>query len=158
MNFCFCRSATLISVVTNLIFARTDLEAQRLWITTALQILELYTRRVDVCIVHLFYCLLLIIHGFQLEHVKDIQRSSGRIHAFALAEIAFIISLTSADSGVSQAAAKGLRVLAQTDRRAMSPSSPTGVLVDQETRNSIFEQLGDPNVMVVGMCHGIYYS
>ena len=48
-------SATLLSVVTNLIHSRTDLEAQQLWIATALQILELYTRKVDVRVVILVY-------------------------------------------------------------------------------------------------------
>jgi hypothetical protein len=98
-----------------------------------------------------FPCSQFVIHDCQLEHVKTVQLTSCRIHAFALAEIAFVVSLTSADSGVSQAAAKGLRILAQTDsltREKVSPGSDN----DRESRNSIYEQLGDPNVVVVGTC------
>jgi len=66
-----------------------------------------------------------------------------------MAEIAFVISLASADSGVSQAAAMGLRVLAQTDS---PPLSPVDDMEDRQARNSIYEELGDPNVVVVGTC------
>ena len=61
------------------------------------------------------------------------------------------MSLTSADSGVSQAAAKGLRILAETDRQPGAPVSSGEDREDRLNRNSVYEQLGDPNVMIVGM-------
>jgi len=61
------------------------------------------------------------------------------------------VSLTSADSGVSQAAAKGLRILAETDRQPGAPVSSGEDREDRLNRNSVYEQLGDPNVMIVGM-------
>lgn len=42
------RWTTLVSVCTHLIHARTDAEAQRLWMMTAHHLLELYIRPSDV--------------------------------------------------------------------------------------------------------------
>jgi neurofibromin 1 len=89
---------------------------------------------------------------YQIEHVKEIQLSSARIPAFALAEVAFLVSLTSADSGVSQSAAKGLRLLAQMERQPGAPVNPSGNEEDRSKRYPIYEQLGDPKVMIVGEC------
>jgi hypothetical protein len=90
-----------------------------------------------------------VIYISKLEHVKEIQFAAGRRHAFILAEIAFVVSLTSADSGVSQMAARGLRILAQMDRETEDiPNLAAGE--EREERNSVFELLGDPHVMVVG--------
>jgi hypothetical protein len=84
--------------------------------------------------------------------VQEIQLSPVRPHAFALAEIAFVVSLTSADIEVSQSAAKGLRILAETDRHPGAPVLSGSDLEDRLNRNSVYEQLGDPNVMIVGTC------
>ena len=90
-----------------------------------------------------------------MSHVQEIQLAPARLHAFTLAEIAFVVSLTSADSGVSQSASKGLRILAETDRQ---PGAPLPSLADQDdrkNRNAVYEELGDPNVMIVGSYHFI---
>jgi neurofibromin 1 len=86
----------------------------------------------------------------QVSHVQEIQLAPTRRHAFALAEIAFVVSLTSADSGVSQSASKGLRILAETDRQQGAPLPALGDQDDRKSRNAVYEQLGDPNVMIVG--------
>jgi neurofibromin 1 len=134
-----------------LIAARADLEGQRLWIATALQLLELFTRKADVCVFDFRMPppWLTCFHS-QASHVQEIQLAPTRLHAFALAEIAFVVSLTSADSGVSQSASKGLRVLAETDRQPGAPLLPSGDQDDRKSRNVVYEQLGDPNVMIVG--------
>jgi neurofibromin 1 len=85
-----------------------------------------------------------------MEHVKDIQCDPGRLPAFALAEIAFLVSLTSADSNVSRLAAKGLRLLSHAERQAGAPVNPGISDEDRLKRHRIYDQLGDPNVMVVG--------
>ena len=136
-----------------MIAARADLEGQRLWIATALQILEFFTRKADVC-VFMSNCRwpwLTCFHP-QAPHAQEIQLAPTRLHAFALAEIAFMVSLTSADSGVSQSASKGLRILAETDRQPGAPLPPPGDQDDRKNRNAVYEQLGDPNVMIVGAC------
>ena len=89
----------------------------------------------------------------QIPHVQEIQLAPARLHAFALAEIAFVVSLTSADSGVSQLASKGLRILAETDRQPGAPLPSSGDQENRKNRNAVYEKLGDPNVMIVGMWH-----
>ena len=44
----FIRPVALLSVVSNLLTARTDTEAQNLWMALAHQILEIYIRKIDV--------------------------------------------------------------------------------------------------------------
>lgn len=54
------------------------------------------------------------------------------------------------NSEVSQLAAQGLRLIAQAERH---PDAPVNMgLTDEERskRNPIYEQLGDPSVVVVG--------
>lgn len=70
--------------------------------------------------------------------------------AFALAEIAFLVSLTSADKGVSQLAAQGLRHIAKAEQQPGSPNNPGVTMEERSRRHSIYEQIGDPNVIVVG--------
>lgn len=71
--------------------------------------------------------------------------------AFALAEVCFLIYLTSADSQVSHLAAKSLRLLSCAERQPDAPVNPTVTDEDRSKRNPIYEQLGDPNVMIVGV-------
>jgi neurofibromin 1 len=42
------RPVTLLSVVNNLLTTRLDLDAQRLWMAIAHQVLEVYTAKIDV--------------------------------------------------------------------------------------------------------------
>ncbi|TFK62722.1 hypothetical protein BDN72DRAFT_964371 [Pluteus cervinus] len=127
-----CLPATLLSIVTNLIHARTDAEAQRLWIGLTHQTVELFMRKSDN------------------EHVKEIQYDAGRVPAFALTEIALLVSLTSADINVSQLAGKGLRLLSHAERQDDAPINPTVTDGDRSKRNPVYEQMGDPRVAVVG--------
>ncbi|PFH50162.1 hypothetical protein AMATHDRAFT_80979 [Amanita thiersii Skay4041] len=117
---------TLMSVVTNLISCRVDVETQRLWVSIAYQMLELYARKSP------------------FPHVKEIQVDPGRLPAIVLAETALIISLTSVDNHVSQLAAKSLRLIAIIQRQPGAPKS------DLEQRLHVYEKLGDPKIMVVG--------
>ncbi|KAF8076811.1 hypothetical protein FPV67DRAFT_1605221 [Lyophyllum atratum] len=124
--------ATLLSIVTNLLHARSDQEAERLWIMTAHQMVELYVRKTDN------------------PAIKGIQTDPARVSAFALAEIAFLVALTSADIKVSNLAAKGLRFLANAERQPGAPVNHTVSDEDRSKRNPIYEQLGDPKIMLVG--------
>lgn len=71
--------------------------------------------------------------------------------AFALAEIGFLVYLTSVDSHVSHLAAKGLRLLSHAERQPDAPINNILTDEDRSKRNPIYEQLGDPRVMIVGM-------
>ncbi|KAG5638079.1 hypothetical protein H0H81_001929 [Sphagnurus paluster] len=124
--------ANIFSVVTNLLHSRGDLEAERLWIIIAHQMVELYIKKTEN------------------PSIKAIQRDPARVPAFVLAEIAFLVALTSADSNVSQLAAKGLRFLANAERQRGAPVNQAISDEDRSKRNPIYEQLGDPKVMVVG--------
>ncbi|CAA7259350.1 unnamed protein product [Cyclocybe aegerita] len=123
---------TLLSVVGNLLTTRTDLEAQRLWISIAHQVIEVYVTKSD------------------MQHVKEVQVDPRRIPAFGLAEIAFLVALTSADNGISQLAAKGLRLLAYAERQQSAPINMTITDEERSKRNPVYEQLGDPRITVVG--------
>ncbi len=73
-----------------------------------------------------------------------------RVAAFALAEIAFLVSLSSADGVVSLTACNCLRLLAQAERQ---PDAPQASGLNEEEvlkRHPIYEQLGDPKVSMIG--------
>lgn len=83
-------------------------------------------------------------------HMKEIQLTTGRLPSFAIAEIAFLVSLTSADANVTLTAAHCLRLLAQAET---SPDAPVTKSMSEEERVKrypIYEQLGDPRIMVIG--------
>ncbi|KAH6914612.1 hypothetical protein BKA70DRAFT_1180120 [Coprinopsis sp. MPI-PUGE-AT-0042] len=123
---------TLQSVAANLMNNRTDFEAQTLWITLAHSLIDMYNRKIP------------------LDHVKAIQFDETRVPALTLAEISLMISLTASAVNLSNLAAKGLRLLAQVEQNPGAPIS--SILGEDELRkrNFIYEQLGDPNVVVVG--------
>jgi hypothetical protein len=85
-----------------------------------------------------------------LQIANEVQIAPERIPAFALAQIAFLICLTSADNHVSQTAAQCLRLIAHAERQPGAPVNP--YISDEELskRNPIYEQLGDPNVTIIG--------
>ncbi len=73
-----------------------------------------------------------------------------RIPAFALAEISFLVALTSVDNDISHLAAKGLRLISHAERQPNAPVNTTITEEDRSTRNPIYEQLGDPRITVAG--------
>lgn len=124
--------AILATACTNLLNARTDFQAQRLWVNMAYEIIYRFTR------------------DSVAPHMKQIQLTTGRLPSFAIAEIAFLVSLTSADANVTLTAAHCLRLLAQAET---SPDVPVTKSMSEEERVKrypIYEQLGDPRIMVIG--------
>ena len=85
--------------------------------------------------------------------MKSVQVDPGRTSAFVLTEIAFLVSLTSADNTLSQSAGKGLRMICRAELQPDAPPNPTITDEDRAQRNPIYEQLGDPRVAVVGRLH-----
>ncbi|KAH0828799.1 hypothetical protein J3R83DRAFT_3247 [Lanmaoa asiatica] len=114
-----------------LLMTRLEADSQKLWISVCHQVMETYHRR------------------SQGDHAK-IQFNPDRVPAFALSEISFLVLLSSLNSEVSQLAAQGLRLIAQAECHpdALVNMGLTGE--EWSKRNLIYEQLGDPGVVVVG--------
>ncbi|KAJ7620066.1 hypothetical protein FB45DRAFT_146957 [Roridomyces roridus] len=122
----------LISFSTNLLRSRIDTESTRMWTSAIHRLLRLYSVNNDA------------------EHVKAIQTDPDRVAAFVLVEIALLVTLTSEDSQISQLAARGLRYIAYLENL---PGAPAALIADDEQlsqRHIVYEQLGDPRVMIVG--------
>jgi hypothetical protein len=101
--------------------------------------------------IRVFFQMLSHIMFSQGHHVKEIQVDPERVPAFVMAEIAFIVTLTSSNSGISQMAAKGLRTIATLQRQPDAPQIDFIQPEDYAKRARVYEQLGDPKVTVVGM-------
>jgi neurofibromin 1 len=144
----------LLSISNNLLRSRTDPEATRMWTASIYRLLQIYAMNSTVCDVS--RCRppfpLTVVVCFQLDHVKAIQNDPARTPAFVLLEVALLVTLTSADTHVSYVAAKCLRHLAYLES---VPGAPPAPIDDDELlskRHLVYEQLGDPRVMIVGMC------
>lgn len=87
----------------------------------------------------------------QGNHAHGLQFDEERVPAFAMAEIAFLVSLTSVSSDVSQLAAQGLRLIAQAERQPGAPVNHGLTEEERSKRNPIYEQLGDPRIVIVGV-------
>ncbi|TFY54349.1 hypothetical protein EVJ58_g8920 [Rhodofomes roseus] len=124
--------AILATVCTNLLLARTDMQAQRMWINMAYEIIYRFTKSTET------------------EQIRRVKINTDRVSAFAVAEIAFLVALTSADANVTLTAAHCLRLLAQAETAPDAPSSNTHSEDERVKRYPIYEQLGDPKVLVVG--------
>ncbi|KAF9480190.1 hypothetical protein BDN70DRAFT_931958 [Pholiota conissans] len=123
---------TLISVVGNLLASRASPDSQRQWITLAHQVIELYVSKSDS------------------TGLKEVQTDPKRIPAFALAEIAFLVALTSAENDISHMAATSLRLLSHAERQQNAPVNTIVNDEDRSKRNPVYEQLGDPRITVAG--------
>jgi hypothetical protein len=86
----------------------------------------------------------------QKPHIKDIQLYPDRVDAFALAEIALLVSLTSADKGVAQLAAQSLRAIAQAERQSDAPINHAMSQEERSRRHPVYEKMGDPSIVVFG--------
>lgn len=122
----------LTCMCSNLLRTRSDVEAMRMWTNAVLRILKLYAI------------------NNQASFAKEVQLDAARSPALVLAEIALLVTLTSEDSTVSFLASKGLRHIAYLEG---VPGAPPPPVVDDELlskRHLVYEQLGDPRVVIVG--------
>ena len=100
---------------------------------------------------HLSCCTWRSLHCYsQKPHIKDIQLHPDRVDAFALAEIALLVSLTSADKGVAQLAAQSLRAIAQAERQSDAPINHAMSQEERSRRHPVYEKMGDPSIVVFG--------
>ncbi|KAG2156346.1 hypothetical protein DEU56DRAFT_231415 [Suillus clintonianus] len=123
---------SLMCIAKRLLLTRLDPDSQRLWIHVAHQLVECYHRKSED------------------NHARGMQFDKNRVPAFAMSEIAFLVSLTSVSSDVSQLAAQGLRLIAQAERQPGAPVNDGLTEEERSKRNPIYEQLGDPSVIIVG--------
>lgn len=85
--------------------------------------------------------------------MQVIQSSPDRFPAFHVAEIALLVSLTSASSKVAVAAAQCLRVLASAERlhTRVDKGAERTETVEAGIARSLYDQLGDPQMLVLGV-------
>jgi hypothetical protein len=84
-----------------------------------------------------------------LQHRDDGKLTAVCGPVFAMAEIGLLITLTSADNEVTKLAAHGLRMIAHAERQHEGTENARSG-EDTSKRNLIYEQLGDPNVTIIG--------
>ena len=92
----------------------------------------------------------------QIPHIKEIQLDPSRLAAFMLAEVSFLVALASLDNAISQAAAKGLRLISYAERMPGAPVNPYINDDDKSKRNPIYEQLGDPGAPIGKHCNKFF--
>ncbi len=79
----------------------------------------------------------------------------GRLPAMVVAEMAFLISLTSPDTKVVMGAARGLREIALAEGPQRLAREENDEPDETAKRFPVYEQLGDPTEMTIG---GMYSS
>jgi neurofibromin 1 len=78
------------------------------------------------------------------------QLSKHRVPAFALLELASAVSLTSADTGVSNLAAQTLRLIAIAERQPDVPINPALTEEERVSRHAVYEKIGAPRAVITG--------
>ncbi len=126
------------------------METQRLWIDVASGILEIYAMETDVGILNLYQNTLTKEFCLQIPTITIAQKERSRLSALLLSEVSFLVALTSSDSGTSELAAKGLRLISHAERQRDVPINPFISDEDRSKRNPVYEQLGDPRITVAG--------
>ncbi|KAF7302288.1 Ras-GAP domain-containing protein [Mycena indigotica] len=123
---------TLFSTSSNLLRTRSDTDTTLLWTSALTSLLDIYLIRNPA------------------EHSQAVRNHEDRAPALALVEISLLVTLTTESMPIAQMAAKGLRTLAKLEARPDAPPPP--VLDDDliSKRHLVYEQLGDPRVVVVG--------
>ena len=78
------------------------------------------------------------------------QLSKHRVPAFALLELASAVSLTSADTGVSNLAAQTLRLIAIAERQPDVPINEALTEEERVSRHAVYEKIGAPRTVITG--------
>jgi hypothetical protein len=84
------------------------------------------------------------------EKVRVIQLTPERVAAFAIAEIGFLVTLTSADRTVSATASQCLRLIAGAERQRGSPPGHPITQEEKGKRYAVYESLGDHKALILG--------
>ncbi|RPD66792.1 hypothetical protein L226DRAFT_452976 [Lentinus tigrinus ALCF2SS1-7] len=126
--------AVLSSVSNNLLSTRTDLQTQRMLIQQAYEIMYRYA----------------VNDPSDTKLGQSLRMDKTRVSSFALAEIAFLVSLCSFDPVVSYTACQCLRLLAQAERQPEAPQASDVSEDEVLKRHPIYEQLGDPKISMIG--------
>jgi hypothetical protein len=119
-----------------------------MWMGIVYGLMECYIRQSDVSPCWTLSCP--IVTFLQKPHIKDIQLYAERVTAFAVAEMACLISLSSNNSSVSLTAARCLRYIAEAERCPDAPLNPAISDDERVKRYPVYDQLGDPQVPLVG--------
>ncbi|KAI0291754.1 hypothetical protein BC826DRAFT_969907 [Russula brevipes] len=125
--------AAMRTVANALLNARLELERQRMWAEIGRQFADTYVR-----------------DGPPDSVVRLMQLSKHRVPAFALLELASAVSLTSADTGVSNLAAQTLRLIAIAERQPDVPINPALTEEERVSRHAVYEKIGAPRTVITG--------
>lgn len=125
--------AAMRTVANALLNARLELDRQRMWTEIGRQFAETYVR-----------------DGPPDSVARQMQLSEDRVPAFALLELASAVSLTSADTGVSNLAAQTLRLIAIAERQPDVPVNPALTEEERVSRHAVYEKIGAPKTVITG--------
>ncbi|KAH9981838.1 hypothetical protein BJV74DRAFT_778311 [Russula compacta] len=125
--------AAMRTVANALLNARLELERQRMWAEIGRQFADTYVR-----------------DGPPDSVARLMQLSNHRVPAFALLELASAVSLTSADTGVSNLAAQTLRLIAIAERQPDVPINPALTEEERVSRHAVYEKIGAPRTVITG--------
>ncbi|KAF8506037.1 hypothetical protein F5888DRAFT_1937943 [Russula emetica] len=125
--------AAMRTVANALLNARLELERQRMWAEIGRQFADGYVQ-----------------DGPSDSVARLMQLSKHRVPAFALLELASAVSLTSADTGVSNLAAQTLRLIAIAERQPDVPINPALTEEERVSRHAVYEKIGAPRTVITG--------
>ncbi|KAI0306901.1 hypothetical protein B0F90DRAFT_1915023 [Multifurca ochricompacta] len=125
--------AAMRTVANALLNARLELERQRMWAEIGRQFADTYVQ-----------------DGAPDSIARLMQLSGHRVPAFALLELASAVSLTSADTGVSNLAAQTLRLIAIAERQPDVPVNPALTEEERVSRHAVYEKIGAPRTVITG--------
>ncbi|KAH9030143.1 hypothetical protein EDB85DRAFT_1456161 [Lactarius pseudohatsudake] len=125
--------AAMRTVANALLNARLELDRQRMWTEIGWQFADTYVR-----------------DGPPDSVSRLMQLSEDRVPAFALLELASAVSLTSADTGVSNLAAQTLRLIAIAERQPDVPVNPALTEEERVSRHAVYEKIGAPKTVITG--------
>ncbi|KAF8270977.1 hypothetical protein EI94DRAFT_1797570 [Lactarius quietus] len=125
--------AAMRTVANALLNARLELDRQRMWTEIGRQFADTYVR-----------------DGPPDSIARLMQLSEDRVPAFALLELASAVSLTSADTGVSNLAAQTLRLIAIAERQPDVPVNPALTEEERVSRHAVYEKIGAPKTLITG--------
>lgn len=114
-----------------LLTCRTDFRSQKMWMEMAYELLYRFT-------------------WTTIEKVRPIQLTPERVPAFAIAEVAFMVTLTSAERQTSWMASQCLRIIAGAERQQGGAPPHHATEEEKVKRYPVFEQLGDPKAQPLG--------
>ncbi|KAJ7821199.1 hypothetical protein B0H14DRAFT_2831907 [Mycena olivaceomarginata] len=123
---------SLFCLSSNLLRARNDSEATRMWASSIYRMLKMY------------------VMNHETVNMKAIQNDPNLKSSLLLVELSLLVTIASEDNNVSQMAARSLRYLAFLESAPGAEAAPVADDDLVSKRHLVYEQMGDPRVLIVG--------